>query len=118
MPSAFAGGTQDLVRLETEHGGLTWWRWRERSIAERSFSVGDVSVVTLMIFLDGIVYGLLAGYVNSVWPGNHHLERAFYHILGPPNPFLLNEICLVSTCRKRLIGPQDRHSMSVTLHEN
>ena len=72
MPSAFADGIQHIVRFEITHVGVTF---DTIATVQQEMTLATVMVV---IFLDGVLYGLVGVYLRNVIPG-----KPCVHILGP-----------------------------------
>ncbi|XP_032250751.1 phospholipid-transporting ATPase ABCA7 [Phoca vitulina] len=70
-PVAFGFGCESLVRLEEQGEGAQWHNMGTRPVAD-VFSLAQVSGLLL---LDAVLYGLAAGYLEAVCPGQYGIPK-------------------------------------------
>ena len=73
--TAFAFGAEVLAELEYAEQGMQWWNIRNGGY--------DIALSFNMMFIDSILYMLLAWYLEQVVPSQFGVRRKWYFILTP-----------------------------------
>ncbi|XP_047223624.1 retinal-specific phospholipid-transporting ATPase ABCA4 isoform X2 [Girardinichthys multiradiatus] len=79
-PVAFGFGTEYLSRYEEQGLGLQWNNIRSSPLEKDTYSF--LTSILMMVF-DAILYGILAWYLDNVFPGQYGIGRPFYFPLQP-----------------------------------
>ncbi|MEQ2300791.1 Retinal-specific ATP-binding cassette transporter [Ameca splendens] len=79
-PVAFGFGTEYLSRYEEQGLGLQWNNIRTSPLEKDTYSF--LTSILMMVF-DAILYGILAWYLDNVFPGQYGIGRPFYFPLQP-----------------------------------
>ncbi|KAM4557505.1 retinal-specific phospholipid-transporting ATPase ABCA4-like [Fundulus diaphanus] len=79
-PVAFGFGTEYLSRYEEQGLGLQWNNIGTSPLEKDTYSF--LTSILMMVF-DGILYGILAWYLDNVFPGQYGVGRPFYFPLQP-----------------------------------
>ncbi|RVE62121.1 hypothetical protein OJAV_G00177550 [Oryzias javanicus] len=79
-PVAFGFGTEYLSRYEEQGLGLQWNNIQTSPLEKDSYSF---STSILMMMFDAVLYGVLAWYLDNVFPGQYGIGRPFYFPLQP-----------------------------------
>uniref|UniRef100_A0A3Q2QA05 P-type phospholipid transporter n=1 Tax=Fundulus heteroclitus TaxID=8078 RepID=A0A3Q2QA05_FUNHE len=79
-PVAFGFGTEYLSRYEEQGLGLQWNNIGTSPLEKDTYSF--LTSILMMVF-DGILYGVLAWYLDNVFPGQYGVGRPFYFPLQP-----------------------------------
>uniref|UniRef100_A0A8C5ANL4 ATP-binding cassette, sub-family A (ABC1), member 4b n=1 Tax=Gadus morhua TaxID=8049 RepID=A0A8C5ANL4_GADMO len=92
-PVAFGFGTEYLSRYEEQGLGLQWDNIQSSPLEGDSYSF--MTSVGMML-LDAVLYGVLAWYLDNVFPGQYGIGRPFYFLFQPsywskPDPQLFFE---------------------------
>ncbi|XP_062285528.1 retinal-specific phospholipid-transporting ATPase ABCA4-like isoform X3 [Scomber scombrus] len=74
-PVAFGFGTEYLSRYEEQGLGLQWDNIRTSPLEKDSYSF---LTSVLMMVIDAVLYGILAWYLDNVFPGQYGVGRPFY----------------------------------------
>ncbi|XP_077412565.1 retinal-specific phospholipid-transporting ATPase ABCA4 isoform X2 [Vanacampus margaritifer] len=77
---AFGFGTEYLSRYEEQGIGLQWDNIRTSPLEKDTYSF---LTSILMMTLDAALYGVLAWYLDNVFPGQYGIGRPFYFPLQP-----------------------------------
>ncbi|XP_077380165.1 retinal-specific phospholipid-transporting ATPase ABCA4 isoform X2 [Festucalex cinctus] len=77
---AFGFGTEYLSRYEEQGVGLQWDNIRTSPLEKDTYSF---LTSILMMVLDAALYGVLAWYLDNVFPGQYGIGRPFYFPLQP-----------------------------------
>ena len=70
-----AYGAQLIGTFEGQGEGVHWGNVNKGTSVDDAFTFG--AVLGMMLF-DGLIYGLLAWYIEGVWPGKYGVPRPFY----------------------------------------
>uniref|UniRef100_A0A3Q2CDC7 ATP-binding cassette, sub-family A (ABC1), member 4b n=1 Tax=Cyprinodon variegatus TaxID=28743 RepID=A0A3Q2CDC7_CYPVA len=79
-PVAFGFGTEYLSRYEEQGLGLQWSNIQTSPLEKDTYSF--LTSILMMMF-DAILYGVLAWYLDNVFPGQYGIGRPFYFPLQP-----------------------------------
>uniref|UniRef100_A0A8C5FXE8 ATP-binding cassette, sub-family A (ABC1), member 4b n=1 Tax=Gadus morhua TaxID=8049 RepID=A0A8C5FXE8_GADMO len=79
-PVAFGFGTEYLSRYEEQGLGLQWDNIQSSPLEGDSYSF--MTSVGMML-LDAVLYGVLAWYLDNVFPGQYGIGRPFYFLFQP-----------------------------------
>ncbi|KAM9790018.1 retinal-specific phospholipid-transporting ATPase ABCA4-like [Neosynchiropus ocellatus] len=79
-PVAFGFGTEYLSRYEEQGLGLQWDNIQTSPLEKDTYSF---LTSVLMMMVDAVVYGVLAWYLDNVFPGQYGIGRPFYFPLQP-----------------------------------
>ncbi|XP_071759857.2 retinal-specific phospholipid-transporting ATPase ABCA4 isoform X1 [Centroberyx gerrardi] len=79
-PVAFGFGTEYLSRYEEQGLGLQWDNIQTSPLEGDAYSF--LTSIRMMIF-DAVLYGVLAWYLDNVFPGQYGIGRRFYFPLQP-----------------------------------
>ncbi|XP_077470976.1 retinal-specific phospholipid-transporting ATPase ABCA4-like isoform X1 [Stigmatopora argus] len=79
-PVAFGFGTEYLSRYEEQGLGLQWDNIQTSPLEKDTYSF--ITSIRMMA-LDAILYGLLAWYLDNVFPGQYGIGQPFYFPLQP-----------------------------------
>ncbi|XP_053185826.1 retinal-specific phospholipid-transporting ATPase ABCA4-like isoform X2 [Scomber japonicus] len=74
-PVAFGFGTEYLSRYEEQGLGLQWDNIQTSPLEKDSYSF---LTSVLMMVIDAVLYGILAWYLDNVFPGQYGVGRPFY----------------------------------------
>uniref|UniRef100_A0A671YDC1 P-type phospholipid transporter n=1 Tax=Sparus aurata TaxID=8175 RepID=A0A671YDC1_SPAAU len=77
---AFGFGTEYLSRYEEQGLGLQWDNIQTSPLEKDTYSF--LTSIFMMVF-DAILYGVLAWYLDNVFPGQYGIGRRFYFPLEP-----------------------------------
>ncbi|XP_036941074.1 retinal-specific phospholipid-transporting ATPase ABCA4-like [Acanthopagrus latus] len=77
---AFGFGTEYLSRYEEQGLGLQWDNIQTSPLEKDTYSF--LTSIFMMVF-DAILYGVLAWYLDNVFPGQYGIGRPFYFPLEP-----------------------------------
>ena len=72
---AMAYGAQLIGTFEGQGEGVNWGNVNKGTSIDDPFTFG--SVLGMLLF-DGVLYGLLAWYIEGVWPGKYGVPRPWY----------------------------------------
>ena len=73
--TAMSFGIRILLMYENSGAGLQWHSIVDGITPQDTFSLLEVM---LLMFFDGIIYFLLAIYIEAVWPGEYGIPLPFY----------------------------------------
>uniref|UniRef100_A0A096MH45 P-type phospholipid transporter n=1 Tax=Poecilia formosa TaxID=48698 RepID=A0A096MH45_POEFO len=79
-PVAFGFGTEYLSRYEEQGLGLQWNNIQTSPLEKDTYSF--LTSILMMVF-DAVLYGVLAWYLDNVFPGQYGIGRPFYFPLQP-----------------------------------
>ncbi|CAL8346561.1 unnamed protein product [Merluccius merluccius] len=79
-PVAFGFGTEYLSRYEEQGLGLQWDNIKSSPLEGDTYSF--MTSVGMML-LDAVLYGVLAWYLDNVFPGQYGIGRRFYFLFQP-----------------------------------
>uniref|UniRef100_A0A669C7D9 ATP binding cassette subfamily A member 4 n=1 Tax=Oreochromis niloticus TaxID=8128 RepID=A0A669C7D9_ORENI len=79
-PVAFGFGTEYLSRYEEQGLGLHWNNIKTSPLEKDTYSF--LTSILMMIF-DAVLYGVLAWYLDNVFPGQYGIGRPFYFPFQP-----------------------------------
>ncbi|XP_061652253.1 retinal-specific phospholipid-transporting ATPase ABCA4 isoform X3 [Phyllopteryx taeniolatus] len=79
-PVAFGFGTEYLSRYEEQGVGLQWDNIQTSPLEKDTYSF---LTSVLMMAVDAVLYGVLAWYLDNVFPGQYGIGRPFYFPLQP-----------------------------------
>ncbi|XP_072296815.1 retinal-specific phospholipid-transporting ATPase ABCA4-like [Eucyclogobius newberryi] len=79
-PVAFGFGTEYLSRYEEQGLGLQWDNIQTSPLEKDTFSF---RTSILMMMFDSVLYGVLAWYLDNVFPGQYGISRPFYFPFQP-----------------------------------
>uniref|UniRef100_A0AAX7W0Y8 ABC transporter domain-containing protein n=1 Tax=Astatotilapia calliptera TaxID=8154 RepID=A0AAX7W0Y8_ASTCA len=79
-PVAFGFGTEYLSRYEEQGLGLQWNNIKTSPLEKDTYSF--LTSILMMIF-DAVLYGILAWYLDNVFPGQYGIGRPFYFPFQP-----------------------------------
>ncbi|XP_061694281.1 retinal-specific phospholipid-transporting ATPase ABCA4 [Syngnathoides biaculeatus] len=79
-PVAFGFGTEYLSRYEEQGVGLQWDNIQTSPLEKDTYSF---LTSVLMMAVDATLYGVLAWYLDNVFPGQYGIGRPFYFPLQP-----------------------------------
>ncbi|XP_027128169.1 retinal-specific ATP-binding cassette transporter [Larimichthys crocea] len=79
-PVAFGFGTEYLSRYEEQGLGLQWDNIQTSPLEKDTYSF--LTSIFMMVF-DGVLYAVLAWYLDNVFPGQYGIGRPFYFPLQP-----------------------------------
>ncbi|KAL3988763.1 ATP-dependent DNA helicase 2 subunit 1 [Sarotherodon galilaeus] len=79
-PVAFGFGTEYLSRYEEQGLGLQWNNIKTSPLEKDTYSF--LTSILMMIF-DAVLYGVLAWYLDNVFPGQYGIGRPFYFPFQP-----------------------------------
>ena len=83
--TALALGANIITLRESSGEGLTWDNIGERLAEEDDFTFRSV---LFMLFLDCILYGLVAWYLDAIAPGQYGIPKPWDFVLEPLKPWL------------------------------
>ncbi|XP_028282913.1 retinal-specific ATP-binding cassette transporter-like [Parambassis ranga] len=79
-PVAFGFGTEYLSRYEEQGLGLQWNNIQTSPLEKDTYSF--LTSIFMMLF-DAVLYGILAWYLDNVFPGQYGIGRPFYFPFQP-----------------------------------